>query len=330
LKALRTKAEVTRPGPPATDGPAGRVSWLREPQRDHGGTQVLFFHTIMIAHIVSVAPDSLGVVPAQRTYGLWWQRLAAMCCAVAPPRGKDAGNFRGRRARGPAAPGSPGSGWRDASGSPVNGSDSSSSSPKFPSSLPGAASRALFRGFSPTGPGSPEWAQQRNIRPNHLYDKNVGCCAGVLRPTVWRNTPGAARAPVPAAPEREPAGEARPQPAARAGGAIDGPGRVGRAGHPLVAAAPAADRVRRRGAVIAERIDAGAGREVSAAGDGRGLVARPDIRRGRARSPPGRGRAAARTGTRARTTGQVVPGADRFDHDPDSIETSTRRSHVPQ
>jgi hypothetical protein len=38
-------------------------------------------------------------------------------------------------------------------------------------------------------------------------------------------------------------------------------------------------------------------------------VASPGIRRGQARSPPpGRGRAAARAGTRAQTTGLVVPG----------------------
>ena len=60
-------------------------------------------------------------------------------------------------------------------------------------------------------------------------------------------------------------------------------------------------------------------------------VASPGIRRGRARSPPpGRGRAAARAGTRARITGQVVPGRPGATAIPDSIETSTRRSHDRQ
>jgi hypothetical protein len=143
---------------------------------------------------------------------------------------------------------------------------------------------------------------------------------------VGRNTRGAARAPVAATLEREPAGEARQQPAAGAGGAIDGPGRFGRAGHPLVVDAPAADRVRGRVGVIEEQIDAGVGRDVSAAGcadDGRALAASPGIRRGRARSPPpGWGRAAARAGTRARTTGQVVPGR------PDSTAIPDYRSKL--
>ena len=54
-------------------------------------------------------------------------------------------------------------------------------------------------------------------------------------------------------------------------------------------------------------------------------VASPGIRRRPARSPPpGRGRAAARAGTRARTTDHVVPGRRGSTAIPDSIETSTR------
>jgi hypothetical protein len=247
LKPPRTEAEVARSGPAATDRPAGRVGRPRGPQWDNGGPYVLSFHAIMIAHIMPVAPDLLGVAPAQRTYGVWWQGLAAMCCAVAPPRGKDAGSFRECFARGPAAPGSPGSWWRHASGNSANGRNAFSGSPTFTSFLPGDAHRAFAHSFTPARHISPESAQRRNTRLKPFSDRSLDGCAGVLHPTVGRNTRGAARA------------------------------------------AAAADRIRRRVGVIAERIDAGGGREGPAAGcgdDGRALAASPGIRQGRARSPP--------------------------------------------
>jgi hypothetical protein len=145
-------------------------------------------HTAQGSNLMPVAPDLLGVAPAQRTYGLWWQRLAAICCAVAPRRGNDAGSLRGSLARGPAAPRYPRCWWRHASWNSVNAGNSLSGSPTFTSFLPGDAHRVFSGRFSPARQISLESAQRRNIRPKHFSDNSLECCAGVLRLTVGRNT----------------------------------------------------------------------------------------------------------------------------------------------
>jgi hypothetical protein len=150
-------------------------------------------HTAQASNHMSVAPNLLGVAPAQRTYGPWWQRLAAICCAVAPPQGHYAASFPECFARGPATPRFPNFWWRHASGNSANGGNSFSGSPKFTSFLPGDAHRAFARRFSPAGHISPESAQRRNIRLKPFSDRSLDCCAGVLRPTARRNTRGVAR-----------------------------------------------------------------------------------------------------------------------------------------
>jgi hypothetical protein len=150
-------------------------------------------HTAQGSNLISVAPDFVGVAAAQRTYGLWWQRLAAICCAVAPPRGDYAGSFRECFARAPAAPRYPRCWWRHASGNSAYARNSFSGLPTFTILLPGHAHRAFARGFSPAGHFSPGSAQRRNIRLKPFSDRSLDCCASVLRPTVRRNTRGAAR-----------------------------------------------------------------------------------------------------------------------------------------
>jgi hypothetical protein len=143
-------------------------------------------YTAQGSNLTSVAPDFLDVAPAQRTFGLWWQRLAAICCAVAPPRDNDAGNFRGSVARG-------GLWWRHASGNSAKWRNHFSRLPKFTNFSPEYAHRAFARRFSQARHFSPESAQRRNIRLKPFCDRSLDCCAGVLRPTVGRNTQGAAR-----------------------------------------------------------------------------------------------------------------------------------------
>jgi hypothetical protein len=145
-------------------------------------------HNAQGSNLMSVAPDFLGVAPAQRTFGLWRQRLAAICCAVAPLQGHYAASFPECFAPGPAALRSPGFCWRNASGNSANGRNSFSGSPTFTSFLPGEAHRAFAGKFSPARHISPESAQRRNIRLKPFSDRGLDCCAPVLRPTVGRNT----------------------------------------------------------------------------------------------------------------------------------------------
>jgi hypothetical protein len=145
-------------------------------------------HTAQASNVMSVAPELFGFAPAQRTFGLWWQRLAAICCAVAPPRGNHAGSFRGSLACGAPALRSPGSGWRHAPGHSANGWNFFSGSPTSTSFSPGNAHRAFARRFSPAAHISPESAQRRNIRLKSFSARSLDCCAGDLRPSVRRNT----------------------------------------------------------------------------------------------------------------------------------------------